>query len=262
MTHFLTRICAKAMILLCVSAAFSTVGRASDFDNPNAIYRLVNVTYSKAVSNLNETGNDAPVKLTDVDADSQGQDWEIRLLDANQGIYGFRNPHCNKGIDYAAMHITYPYRLLQWEWGPDNNNQRYKIQTVNAQEGIYRITDVSGYRVMTAHNDGTIWMGTNPDAEGTTFYITDTRKGSTVTPVLGLTFLFKNKLTGGMLSNGGNKTSNAALNTEARDDSRYGQRWTLKATAKVQTFALFNDDAQMAVDACLNSTKTPIIYRT
>lgn len=252
-------ICTRLVVALCLLAGSSGLAHAVSFDNPSAIYRLVSVAYNKAITNGNSANKDTKLSLADQDNTATGQDWEIRAVNATKGIYAFRNPNFNMGIDMAPE-ASPNYQLLQWTYEPENVNQQFLIKAVDGETDVYQFLNISGSRAVTAYENGTLWMGTDLTADATKFRIEDTGRGSAVTPVLGATYLFKSKNFDGVLSNGGSTTSNAAIVCEERDDATYHQRWLLKQTKASGTFALHSVEADMAIDACLNSTKKPILY--
>ena len=83
-------------------------------------------------------------------------------------------------------------------------------------------------------------------------------RAEVVKPEAGHTYLIINKKTGGVLSNNDSQSTDAPIYCIDRDDTSYGQRWTL-VNAGNGAFALKNEASGMGLDAAINGNgKTPL----
>lgn len=238
------------------------VAHAVDLNTTGVVYNLVNQSTGKAISNGNNGNNNTYMQLAAVDATSQGQQWVLSPIDVEAGTYAIVNPNYDKSIDMNAFNS---YKLLQWNVETPNANQQFLIKAVGGKTDVYQLFNADESRVMTAHADGTLYMDQDAYSENTYFKFQAT--GTTLsTPLIGGTYLFKNKSNGLILSNLDSRTSAASLYTTGRDDNSMGQRWTYYQTTyksnnkTFYTTVLFNFYYNYALDAGLNGNKVPLQY--
>ncbi len=224
------------------------------------IYRLVSASSGLALSNGGNDALDTYLTMETADQNASGQDWTL-LSVSSDGLYTLYNPSSDKAADMASESTAAPYRLLQWTFDGSNANQQFAVKAVDGQDGVYQLLDASGTRALTARADGSVWMDTDLAATATHFKLSDTGRTFTISkPLGGLTYVLTNALTGTVLANGNNTSADSRIVMEKRDDTRYGQRWTLQAISGSEAFVLVNAYSELAVDAGLNGGKQPLQY--
>ncbi len=251
----------RAAVLL-VALLTCGAARADQSDLVGHVLRIVSVATGQAVSNGSTATLDTKLKMEALDNTSKGQDWSLIPVDETAGTYALLNPNYGVCVDMAPQ-ATPNWQLLQWsDESSTNANQQFVIKSVRGQEDVYQLLCSSDQsRVMTAREDGTIYMDTDLSSTSTYFKFSDGGKVSV--PATGLTYFFTSKKTGKVISNKGSYDSAALLYTETRDDDNYGQRWTLKSVTDNKTTytVLYNPHFAFAVDAGLNGNKKPLQYK-
>lgn len=245
------------MMLVCCQVGMAQV---ADLGRTNAIYHIVGLSSGQALSNGGSAEDDAYLTMEAEAQQAPGQDWALVPLSMDAGVYALYNPNSGKSADMASE-SDFPYRLLQWQQ-TGNENQQFLIKAVDGAENTYQLYDASGTRAMTARADGSVWMEAGDGAANSHFKITETgRTFTAATPLPEFTYVLTSELTGKVLSGGDKMSSESLLVMAARDDKRYGQRWTLKRSDRDQTkFTLYSSHAGLAVDAALSSSKQPLLY--
>ena len=144
MKHFkLLRYALTLSLLCCVTC----IAQAIDIDAPGVIYRIVSQSNGQAVTNGNNSAHDTYLSTAAIDLQSEGQDWMIVPVMADEGIYAFYNPHCDMGIDMAPT-ATLKHRVLQWDAKFTDSNQQFLIKKVDTD--VFQFLNSTGDRAMTA----------------------------------------------------------------------------------------------------------------
>ena len=249
-----------AMMLLALLTC--GVAKADIGDHVGHALRLVCVSTGQAVGNGNTGALDTKLKMEDVDNAAQGQGWMLLPVNETTGTYALLNPYYSVCVDMAPK-ANPNWQLLQWSSESSTNvNQQFVVKAVKGAEDTYQLLCSSDQsRVMTARADGTIYMDTDLFSAATQFKITDL--GAVNVPATGASYFFTSKKTGKVISNRGSSESAAYLYTETRDDSSYGQRWTLQTVTDNKTTytVLYNAHYSYAVDAGLNGNMKPLQYK-
>lgn len=259
MKHFkLLRYALTLGLLCCVTC----IAQAIDIDAPGVIYRIVSQSNGQAVTNGNNSAHDTYLSTAAIDLQSEGQDWMIVPVMADEGIYAFYNPHCDMGIDMAPT-ATLKHRVLQWDAKFTDSNQQFLIKKVDTD--VFQFLNSTGDRAMTLRSDGSIYMDQDLTAEATHFTLQATTNTVNM-PIKGYTYLLRNKSNGQVLSNGESRASAAVLCTEDYKEGAYGQHWqyrTVEYKKNNQTLyasVLYNAKYAYAIDAGLNGNKVPLQY--
>lgn len=262
MTH-LTNM--RSVLLVCLLSCLSCfTSKAINLNKAGVVYRIVNLSTGKALGNGDNGDNDTFLGLETLSTSSPGQEWTIITVDATNSIYVFCNPNYDKGIDMASESKD-PWHLLQWNADAANNNQQYIIKAVDGKSDVYQFFNSSSDRVMTAREDGSIYMDQDLSTAASYFRLEETEK-TINKPIANATYLFYSKKNGEVLGTNGSKTSAAPIVTEEYKEGQYDQHWQLKSisyTSGWQTLTakvLYNGYASLAIDAALNNTKHPLLY--
>ena len=251
----------RSVWLVCLFSLLAGFAHAIDISKPGVVYRIVNKSNGQALTNGNKSAHDTYLTTAAIDNSSEGQDWMIVPVSANEGIYAFYNPHHDMAIDMAPS-AKQPWRLLQWDAKFTDSNQQFLIKAVGDDE--FQFLNAAGNRAMTVHTDGSIYMDEDLTAANSYFTLqaTDLKVNK---PVKGYTYLLRNKKTGWVLSNKESRTSAALIYTEEYKEGQYGQHWqyrTVEYNSGGTKYAtvLYNGKYSYAIDAGLNGNKKPLQY--
>ncbi len=251
--------------LVCLFSLLSGALHATvDFQQTGTVYRIVNKSNGLALTNGNNGDNDTYLSTATLDENSAGQDWMIVPVDAANNIYAFVNPNYDKGIDMASS-ANPQWKLLQWTSEINNSNQQFLVKAVQTEADVYQFFNADASRVMTLREDGTIYMDENLSAVSSHFMLQATSKVINY-PVKGITYLFRQKSTGRLLTNNESEVQGEVLRTTAYKEGAYGQHWQYRPVtykSKNQTLTstvLYNEKYGFAVDAGLNGQKIPLQY--
>lgn len=249
------------LIALLLLVANTAVKAAVNLNRSGVIYRIVSTQTGKAVGNGNVAEHDTYLQMEDLDLTAQGQDWMVMPVDAAAGTYALYNPNYKMGVDMAPT-ATVKWRLLQWDADTGNENQQILFKAVEGQEDVYQLLCSSDEsRVMTMHDDGSLYMDTDASAEGTYFRLQDSGK-TYATPVPNLVYLFVGKTSGKALTNRNKNEKNALIYGDTPDENDKSQVWEYKQTANGTStvYVLYNENASLALDAGLDGNKKPLLW--
>ena len=253
----------RSLVLLCLLSCLPcAVAHAFDLSKPGVVLRVVSNATGLAVGNGGNSAHDTYLQMEAVDNDSQSQDWLLLPVEAESNIYAFYNPNCGMGIDLAP---TSQYHVLQWDGDATNANQQFCIKAVEGLDDVYQILNVAEDRALTAREDGSLYMDQDLTAANSYFKFAATSRTVT-TPVAELTYIFKNKSTGNVLTNRGSRTQGALIYADAEAEGDYGQHWQYKRMSyksgknTVSACVLYNQMYGYAIDAGLNGNKVPLQY--
>lgn len=253
------------MLLCCLFLLSGMVAQADiDLKQPGIIYHIVCPSDGMALGNGNDGANDVYMAMETDDASAEGQDWVLLPVDVSEGLYALYNPNYEKCIDMASTAPT-AWKLLQWDCDQTNENQIFLIKAVEGMEDTFQFFyGQTGERVMTAREDGSLYMDTDLGAAASHFKLKATGKTMSLSrPISGFTYIITNVQNGQVLSNRGNGASEAYVYTESRNDEQTGQRWTIrkeKAGWNGTADVLYNEHSRLAIDAGLNGKRRPLQY--
>ena len=161
----------RSVLLVCLLSCLSCfTSKAINLNKTGVVYRIVSLSTGMALGNGDKGDNDTYLRLETLSTSSPGQEWMITAVDASNGIYAFSNPNYDKGIDMASESKE-PWHLLQWNADASNKNQQYIIKAVDGQTDVYQFFNSSSDRVMTAHEDGSLYMDQDLTAATTYFLL-------------------------------------------------------------------------------------------
>lgn len=115
-------------------------------------YYITNVATGKVISNLGDGANDTPLLAEDKDDASDGQKWQVKATGVDNGfiIVSARFPRA--AIDMAPGKQYYP---VHWTANLNSENQRFLIESVDADAGSYIIHSESSYnRTLNVESNG------------------------------------------------------------------------------------------------------------
>ncbi len=260
MTHIHQLRCLALLCLLsCLPCALA---HAFNLDKPGAVLRVVSNATGEAIGNGSNAAHDTYLQMEAIDNDTESQDWLLLPVDASSSIYAFYNPNCGMGIDQAP---TSSYHVLQWDGDATNDNQQFCIKAVDGLDDVYQILNVSEDRALTVREDGSLYMDQDLTAANSYFKFTETSRTVT-TPVAELTYIFKNKSTGNVLTNRSSRASAALIYADAEAEGDYAQHWQYKRMSYKQgnntktACVLYNAMYGYSIDAGLNGNKVPLQY--
>ena len=247
--------------LFCLVAC---VAQAVNLDDAGVVYRIVCKVNGQALTNGNNSKAGAYLTTAAIDQSSEGQDWMIVPVSAEEGIYAFYNPNHDMGIDMAPT-ADPKWKVLQWNAKFSDSNQQFLIKAVG--ENDFQFYNTAGDRVMTLRADGTVFMETDKNAENTHFTLQATDK-KVNRPIVGYAYLLRNKKTGWVLTNNESRKEGELLRTVAYEEGKYGQHWQYR-TVEYQInnnwyypAVLYNVKYAYAIDAALQSTAMqPLQYK-
>ncbi len=262
MTHFQHIRCTLLTSLVCLVAVAANA--TINLRQSGVIYRIVCQATGTALTNGGSSSLDTYLSCTEVDADSEGQDWMVIPISASEEKFAFVNPHFNMGIDMAPK-ASKPYRLLQWTSDATNENQQFTVKTIDAETDLVQFLTDDGSRVMTLRDDGSVYMDENLTAANSYFCMQATTN-TYDSPVKGQTYIIRSKKTGLVLDNMKSSKSSAYIYANSYEEGNYGQHWkyrpvSYKSSGKtVAATVLYNEMYSYAIDAGLNGKKTPLQY--
>ena len=251
---------ARRVLLMLVAWIPALAAFAQSQPEPGAVYRLVNVATGKAISNGDNTDNDAPIVLTDVSQTSAGQLWALWQV-RTEGGWLVYNPTSRGGIDMALQNSN--GKLLQWT-ATASDNQLFKLEPVAGLEDTYRmICQADPDLMLSAAADGSLVLAVAPAAEEAAYFRFEAlgEKHAITWPVEGMFFRVKCRATGKVLSNRGSVDNDALIYTDAPVDGSVAQRWLFGNAEAQGAFQLVNEDAGKAIDMVLGKS-SPLLQWT
>ncbi len=254
----------RSLALLCLLSCLPcALAHAFDLSQPGVVLRVVSYADGKAIGNGGNSAHDAFLQMEELDSEAESQDWLLLPVDASSNIYAFYNPNCGMGIDLAP---TSNYHVLQWDGNPANANQQFCIKSVEGLDDVYQILNVAEDRALTVREDGSLYMDQSLTSESTYFKFSTEAQTTVTTPVPMLTYIFKNKSTGNVLTNRDSRTQAALIYADAEAEGDYGQHWQYKplnyksGNKTLTDYVLYNEMYAYAIDAGLNGNKKPLQY--
>lgn len=245
--------------LLCLVCGWA---KAVNLDDLGVVYKIENVQSGLVMSNGDSGDNNTHLQMVTPSAESLGQQWVLLPVEPASGVYAIYSPNYDKCVDMASS-ASSAWQLLQWSNDVESTNQQFLIKAVEGETDVYQfICNATQSRVMTARDDASIYMDTDYDLQDTYFRLVATGETwSFNMPVAGVSYIITNQSNGQVLSNRGEKSTDAYIYTESRDDSQYGQRWLLRApSSSSDYYILYNEYAGLAIDAGLNGYQLPLQY--
>ncbi len=248
--------CTRLLLLLCIAGFTSAL--AAQKPTSGVIYRFVNVSTGKAMSNGNIAEHNAYLVLADIDESHLGQEWMV-LGTGTGGNFTIFNTNYRQAVDMALDSKT-PGKLLQWEMKA-NSNQIFAIEAVEGTENTYLLLNASNRsQVVTAEPDGSLKLGNDLTAAAAQFRLESLSKTVEINyPLAGQNYVIKSVSSEKVLSNANIGTTNAPIITENYKEGDVGQIWQANAIGNsTTTFQLENTYYGMAIDLALNSDKNPL----
>lgn len=219
-----------------------------------ATYRIVHAKTGKAVSNGNNSADNAAIVLAEPDASAPGQEWSVQQLREGSDVYVVYNAHYGKALDMA---LQMGGGLLQWAVAV-SDNQNFLVKAVEGMVGTYQLLCAADEsQALQGQEDGKLQMAAVADAENTYFSFTDLHKENRIDyPVTGMFYGIETYKDGLHLSNRGNTENNTpvSVNGEDWDKLRAACVWKMGETDKPGVYQLINETYNKAVDMMLGQS--------
>ena len=225
------------------------------------VYRLVNLSTGKALTNKDVATHNAYLTQADVDVNSKGQEWCFVSLSNKEPQFALYNTEYGQAIDMAWSSGT-PGKLLQWE-GTCTDNQSFYVNVVNETEGLIQLLYKNEHsKVLQVQSDGSLTMVEGASGESTFFrleYVRNEKVG--YIPVMGRYFIIREKTTGYALNTRGNNNNNARIYIDSYDESQKKNFiWQLRRNASgVEYCQFYGPYFGKAIDVALSGAKYPLI---
>ena len=218
------------------------------------IYRVVNISTGKYLSNGENEANNAKIIYADGDEASAGQKWGFYPTGV-QGEYVLINTLSYKACDMAPG-VGYP---VQWNFEPYNVNQVFKV--VETESGIWQLYNADNTAECLGKNAaGNPVVTSDLAAAGSTFRLEKAEEQLALNfPVANKSFIVYNVDTKQVLSCPANSTLNTYVRSAAYtgDD---GQVWSL--TKGNNAFILTSPIYGVSLDFGLDGARKPLLYTT
>ena len=246
------------MFALCSIGASAQVVLPSDGN----VYRLVNLSTGKALTNKDVATHNAYLTQADVDVNSKGQEWCFVSLSNKEPQFALYNTEYGQAIDMAWSSGT-PGKLLQWE-GTCTDNQSFYVNVVNETEGLIQLLYKNEHsKVLQVQSDGSLTMVEGASGESTFFrleYVRNEKVG--YIPVMGRYFIIREKTTGYALNTRGNNNNNARIYIDSYDESQKKNFiWQLRRNASgVEYCQFYGPYFGKAIDVALSGAKYPLLW--
>ncbi len=251
----------KNRILLLLVLVFSCIGTYAQVVLPadGNVYRFVNVSNGKAVTNGDVAAHNTYLSVADVNALSKGQEWSLVSLSDKEPVYALYNINYGQAADMTSN----PGRLLQWE-GTCTDNQAFYVNVLDEAAGIVQLqchTDRS--KVLQVQGDGSLSMVSNASGESTQFRLQYVKNDKvTYLPVAERYYIIKEKNSGKALNtrNSGSNNARVYLDSYNESDKSYFV-WQLRRTASgVEYCQLYAPYLSKAIDVALGGVQYPLLW--
>ena len=226
------------------------------------VYRLVNLSTGKAMTNKDVATHNAYLSEADVDENSKGQEWCFVALSDNDPLFTLYNIEYGQAIDMAWSSGT-PGKLLQWE-GTCTDNQSFYVNVVDETEGVVQLLYKNDHsKVLQTQNDGSLRVSAGASGESTYFrleYVRNEKVG--YIPVMGRYFIIREKTTGHALNTRGNNANNARVYADNYDESQKENFiWQLRRNAAdVEYCQFYGPYFGKAIDVALGGVRYPLLW--
>ena len=226
------------------------------------VYRFVNVSTGKALTNGDSNTHGTFLSVADVNENSKGQEWALVSLSSNNTLYALYNINYNQAADMAWSGGA-PGKLLQWD-ATCTDNQSFYVNVVDETEGIVQFFDkIENSKVLQVQNDGSLVMTEGATDESTYFRLQYIKNEEiNYLPVVGHYFIIRESESGMALNTRGNNANNARVYLDDYDqNSKENFVWQLRRTAsRVEYCQLYGPYFGKAVDVALGGVKYPLLW--
>ena len=253
----------KKTYLTILTLLFSAVvAFAAITPQDGGVYRLVNVSTGKAVTNGNVGAHNTYLSVADVDVASKGQEWAFISLSDKEPVFTLYNDNYGQAVDMALSSLN-PGKLLQWE-ATCTYNQSFYVTVVDETEGVVQLSCNSDRsKVLQLQDNGSLVMVSGASGESTLFRI-EYVKNVTVNniPVIGKYFIIRDVETGKALNVRGNHANNARIYADAYDAAKNADFvWQLRRTdSNVEYCQIYGPYYGKAIDVALGGAMYPLLW--
>ncbi len=260
----------KALLLILVSV-FSLL---TDAQNTGTIYRIrsASPTGENKYVTVMDNSLSSPVELADLEESNPNQLWALVAPQGLENGCAFYSLGTKMSIDMAPTETKNRYKLLQWK-SKFNQNQMFQIHSPGiAGSAVQLLSNADPSRVLTKHDDYTLWMDQDLSSQDTYFELEEVMDYKEVNfPVPYVSYNIISYMHDTRLSNRLSKENDAPIYSDPAEEGNKGQNWVLKVpqyyvdndgTFKESTFQLYNTYSGKSFDGTFDNAEKGILQWT